>query len=444
MRSKAPVEQSKAAKKKILAVAFVTMFLDLLGFGLIIPIQPFYAESFGASAAVVTLLGGAYSLMQFIFIPVWGRISDRIGRRPVILVSVIASSIGHLFFGLAGSLTALFAARLLTGFGNANIATVQALIADSTEGHERTKGMGLVGAAFGLGFVIGPALGGFMVRWGLAAPAFAASAMALVNFVMALFLLPETNKYLQAKGEPRRPRLRMRKVLKLAGRLDNVWVLTSLLLMWTLGFSVFQQSLALFIEKVWVTIPPDALATAQAAGSDAVDALKNSYYQRAAGYTAMVMVATGLTATIVQGGLLGRLAARYGERALLRVGMPLIGIGIGAVIVVGRIGYFPAMFPCAVIMAIGTGLTSPSLMSLLSQSSPPNVQGSILGVGQSASSLGRVLGPAVSGLLFEMHMNLPAVVGGAVIIFGFAVSFWVKDPAGEPEPIDVDALIAGD
>src|SRR5699024_1168526 len=150
------------------------------------------------------------------------------------------------------------------------------------------------------------------------------------------------------------------------------------------------------------------------------------------------------TATIVQGGLLGRLAARYGERRLLRIGMPLIGIGIGSVVVVGRIGYFPAMFPCAVIMAIGTGLTSPSLMSLLSQSSPPNVQGSILGVGQSASSLGRVLGPAVSGLLFEQHMNLPAVVGGAVVIFGFAVSFWVKDPGEEPEEIDVEALIAGE
>src|SRR5690554_2058067 len=204
MRSKAPVEQSDSAKKRILAVAFVTMFLDLLGFGLIIPIQPFYAESFGASAAVVTLLGGAYSLMQFIFIPVWGRISDRIGRRPVILISVIASSIGHLFFGLAGSLTALFAARLLTGFGNANIATVQALIADSTEGHERTRGMGMIGAAFGLGFVIGPAVGGLLVRWGLAAPAFAAAVFALVNFGMAFFLLPETNKFRQKKGEDRR------------------------------------------------------------------------------------------------------------------------------------------------------------------------------------------------------------------------------------------------
>src|SRR5690625_7585206 len=116
MSSDAPAEHSQAAKKKILAVASFTIFLDLLGVWLIIPIHPFYAESFGASPAVVTLLGGAYSAMQFIFIPVWGRISDRIGRRPVILISVIASSIGHLFFGLAGSLFALFAARLLTGF----------------------------------------------------------------------------------------------------------------------------------------------------------------------------------------------------------------------------------------------------------------------------------------------------------------------------------------
>lgn len=443
MRSDAPTEHSQAAKKKILAVAFVTMFLDLLGFGLIIPIQPFYAESFGATPAVVTLLGGAYSAMQFIFIPVWGRISDRIGRRPVILISVIASSIGHLFFGLAGSLGALFAARLLTGFGNANIATVQALIADSTEGHERTKGMGLVGAAFGLGFIVGPALGGVLVRWGLAAPAYAASAMALVNFAMAFFLLPETNQYRQTKGEPRRPRLPMRKVFKLAGRLENVWVITSLMLLWTFGFSVFQQSLALFIEKVWVHIPPEAMAAAQAAGEEAVTSLRNAHYQRAAGLTAVVMVATGITAAIVQGGLIGKLAKRFGERNLLRLGMPLIALGIGSVIVVAQTGYFPGMIPCAVVMAIGTGLTSPSLMSLLSQSSPPNVQGAILGVGQSASSLGRVLGPAISGVLFQVGPNLPAIVGVALVGIGFIVSWRVSSATGHPEEVDFDELLHG-
>lgn len=442
MRSDAPKEHSDAAKKKILSVAFVTMFLDLMGFGLIIPIQPFYAESFGATPAVVTLLGGAYSAMQFIFIPVWGRISDRIGRRPVILISVIASSIGHLFFGLAGSLTALFAARLLTGFGNANIATVQALIADSTEGHERTKGMGLVGAAFGLGFIVGPALGGILVRWGLAAPAYAASAMALVNFGMAFFLLPETNTYRQSKGQPARPRLPMRQVFKLANRLENVWVITSLMLLWTLAFSVFQQSLALFIEKVWIHIPPDAMAAAQVAGADAVEKLTHTYYEKAAGLTAIMMVATGMTAAIVQGGLIGKLAKRFGERTLLRIGMPLIGVGIGGVVFVGRIEYFPAMLICAVIMAIGTGLTSPSLMSLLSQSSPPNVQGSVLGVGQSASSLGRVIGPAISGLLFEIHLDLPAFTGVAVVLVGVAASIFVKNPGAEPEEIDLDELIA--
>lgn len=442
MRSDAPQQHSDAAKKKILSVAFVTMFLDLLGFGLIIPIQPFYAESFGATPAVVTLLGGAYSAMQFIFIPVWGRISDRIGRRPVILISVIASSIGHLFFGLAGSLTALFAARLLTGIGNANIATVQALIADSTEGHERTKGMGLVGAAFGLGFIVGPALGGFFVRWGLAAPAYVASAMALVNFAMAFFMLPETNKYRQGKGEPARPRLPMRQVFKLANRLENVWVITFLMLCWTLGFSVFQQALALFIEKVWIHIPPDAMAKAQAEGAAAVEALRHSYYEQAAGLTAIMMVATGMTAAIVQGGLIGKLAKRFGERTLLRIGMPLIALGIGGVIVVGQMEYFPAMLGCAVIMAMGTGLTSPSLMSLLSQSSPPNVQGSVLGVGQSASSLGRVIGPAISGLLFEIHLNLPAFTGVLVIVVGIVASIFVKRPGAEPDEIDLEELIA--
>src|SRR5690625_1576821 len=146
----------------------------------------------------------------------------------------------------------------------------------------------------------------------------------------------------------------MRKVFQLAGRLENVWVITALMLLWTLGFSVFQQSLALFIEEVWIHIPSDELARAQAGGHEALTALKNVYYQRAAGLTAIVMVATGITAAIVQGGLIGKLAQRFGERRLLRIGMPLIGIGITMVIFVAKAEYFPGMIPCAVIMAIGT------------------------------------------------------------------------------------------
>lgn len=441
MSANAPAQPGVVTKRRIMVVAFVTMFLDLLGFGLIIPIQPFYAESFGATPAVVTLLGASYSLMQFIFVPFWGRLSDRIGRRPVILGSVLVGALGHLLFGLAGSLPMLFFARLLSGFGNANIATVQALIADSTTGQERTRGMGMIGAAFGLGFIIGPAVGGILVRWGLAAPAFAAAIFALVNFGLAFFLLPETNKYRQKKGEERRVSLSLPQLFKVARPLPNVLVVTTLMLMWTMGFSLFEQSISLFIEHVWVTIPPEALALAQSQGPEAVDALRTDFLKRAAGHSAMVLVAIGITATVVQGGLIGRLSTRFGERALIRTGLPLISLGMASMMIVGRIGYFPGMFPAAVVLAIGTGLTSPSLMSLLSQSSPPNIQGSVLGLGQSAGSLGRVLGPSVSGLLFQTNVEFPSMIGGTIILGAFLVSFLLKI-APDATEVELDEILA--
>ena len=141
----------KGKSKRPLLVALFTLFLDLLGFGIIIPIQPFFAESFGATATLVTLLGASYSLMQFLFSPFWGRLSDRMGRRPIILFSVAVSAIGHFIFATATGLVTLFLARALAGFGNANLGTAQAIIADTTSGADRAKGMGLIGAAFGVG-----------------------------------------------------------------------------------------------------------------------------------------------------------------------------------------------------------------------------------------------------------------------------------------------------
>lgn len=443
MKNNAKEEHSPAAKRRILSVAFVTMFLDLLGFGLIIPIQPFYAEGFGASPTVVTLLGAAYSLMQFLFVPFWGRLSDRIGRRPVILSSVILGGLGHLFFGLAGSLPMLFGARLLAGFGNANIATVQALIADSTTGAERTRGMGMIGAAFGLGFIVGPAIGGVLVRWGLEAPAFAAAALALVNFGMAFFMLPETNKFRQDRSEPRRKSLSPRQIFALARSLPNVLTITFLMLLWTTGFSLFEQSLSLFIEHVWVQIPPELLLEAQRAGDEAVETLRAEYLRMAAGRAAMVLVAVGAAAAIVQGLLIGRLSTRFGERKLVRVGLPVLAFGMLSIMAVGRSGVFPAIFPFAMLLAVGTGLASPSLMSLLSQASPPNVQGSLLGLGQSAGSLGRVIGPSLSGFLFERNVELPAMVGASIILLGFSVSFLLRAAVAD-DPIDVDALTDAD
>jgi DHA1 family tetracycline resistance protein-like MFS transporter len=160
-----------------LVIVFVTVFIDLLGFGIIIPLLPFYAETFGATALTVGLLSASFSLMQFLFAPIWGRLSDRIGRRPIILLGLFGSFLSYLIFGLAQSLSVLFIARISAGIAGANIPTAQAFIADTTTPENRAKGMGLVGAAFGLGFIFGPAVGGFLSQWGYAAPAFFASAL---------------------------------------------------------------------------------------------------------------------------------------------------------------------------------------------------------------------------------------------------------------------------
>ncbi|MFO0751041.1 MAG: MFS transporter, partial [Myxococcota bacterium] len=174
-------------------VALLTIFLDILGFGMIIPIQPFYAESFGADPTLVTLLGATFSAMQFLFSPMWGRLSDRIGRRPVILVSVAIGAFGHLMFALAGQLWVLFLARFITGVGTANFGAAQAVVADTTSGPERARGMGLLGAAFGMGFIIGPAVGGVLSQVSPAAPFWFAAGLSTLNFVLAWRILPETH-----------------------------------------------------------------------------------------------------------------------------------------------------------------------------------------------------------------------------------------------------------
>ena len=419
------------ARRRTLAVAFVTMFLDLLGFGLIIPIQPFYAQSFDASPTLVTLLGAAYSLMQFIFIPFWGRLSDRFGRRPVIMSSVMVAGLGYLVFGSATSLWMLFAARLMSGFGNANVATVQAMIADMTTGAERTRGMGLIGAAFGLGFVIGPAVGGVLVQWGLAAPAFFAAGLTVINLLLAIFVLPETNRYRQRRGEVRGRSLSRMELLRRASTLPNVLAIAVLMVVWTTSFSVMEQSISLFVEAVWVrgsTMTAEVMSTLDAAS---LAALKDAELKRAAGMAASILVAVGATSTVLQGLLIGPLSRRFGERALVRFGLPVAGCSMFLMIVAGRLEFFPLMFPASMLLATGAGLCNPSLMSLMSQSSPPQLQGSILGVGQSAGSLGRVLGPAMSGWLFSHSIEMPAMVGGTLLCFAFLLSLRLQPPSAE-------------
>lgn len=398
-------------KRSPMLIAFLTVALDLLGFGIIIPIQPFYAEAFGASPLMVTWLGASYSLMQFVFVPFWGRLSDRIGRRPVILTSVATGTLGYIIFGLAGSLPVLFASRMLSGFGNANIATAQAIIADTTTGADRTKGMGLIGAAFGLGFIFGPALGGFLGQFGLAAPAFGAAILGVINFIFAATMLPETRPETHVDTVRVMPWQVIPKLI----HHTNFLRIVAVLFVTTTGFALMEQALGLYIERVWV---PEAAHLTGEAQSEA--------FKHAAALTTYLLVAIGVTATVVQGGLIGRLSRRFGERRLALVGLTSTVGSLVCIPVVGSTAAFAAMFPVVVLLAVGTGLSTPSMNSLLSQSVGADEQGGALGVGQSASALGRVVGPALSGWLFQMLIGAPFFVGAGLTALAVLVTFGVN------------------
>ena len=375
------------------------MFLDLLGFGIIIPIQPFYAESFGASAAVVTLLGATYSIMQFFFASFWGRLSDRLGRRPIILFSVFISAIGHFCFALAPTLPLLFAARALAGFGNANLGTAQAVVADVTTQENRAKGMGLIGVAFGLGFLLGPGIGGFLGQYGPTIPLFAAGILATLNWIFAFFFLPETKK---TSSKPSARRVLPIDTFRAAKAFPNAQSLLLISLLYTWGFALMEQDITLFIEHIWVQPSPDMP--------------DDQRIKEAASLTAYFLVTIGLTAVFVQGGLIGRLSRKYGEAPLIKLGLLIVASSLLCIPLIGHSGQFPLMLVLAVWMAFGSGILNPSKSALLSRSIPEDRQGEILGLNQSLSSLGRVLGPLIAGILFELNTSIPFAVGACILL----------------------------
>jgi len=391
-----------SSSKRTLGIVFFTIFLDLVGFGIIIPIQPFFAETLGASPAVVTLLGASFSLMQFLFSPFWGKLSDRIGRRPVMLLSIFLTAIGYTLFGFATSLEMLFFARMLAGIGSANIGTAQAVIADSTSPETRAKGMGLIGAAFGLGFIFGPAIGGIFSQFSLATPAFVAAALCAVNFIFAYFLLPETHKPGDKPTEAGHFALSW-KAVRHASRHQNVPQLFALCFVWTVAFSCMEQVLGLFIEATWL------------AGDGRFPS--ETHAREAAALTAYVLICVGVTATIIQGGLIGKLVKKFGERRLLSVGCCIVAVALLAIPFIGMYKVFAFMMAISVLMAVGTGITNPSLSSLLSQSADRREQGTTLGIGQSLGGLGRVFGPAMAGGLFQIYRGLPFWVGSGLMFF---------------------------
>jgi DHA1 family tetracycline resistance protein-like MFS transporter len=388
-----------------LIVIFVTVFIDLIGFGIIIPLLPFYAEAFGASALVVGLLSMSFSLMQFLFAPLWGRLSDVVGRRPVILIGLGGSAVSYLLFGLATSLPMLFVARCLAGIAGANIPTAQAFIADTTTPENRAKGMGLIGAAFGLGFIFGPAIGGFLSRWGYATPFFFAAALSAANLLAAIFLLPEP-----LPPERRGASARVGRVEGFRRALARPGLPLMLLVFFVIitAFSSFEAMFALFSE------------------------VRFGFQAATIGY---LFAWVGIVLALVQGVLVGRIVRWVGERRLVPIALLTVTASLGATALASNV---PQLVVALGLLAAGMGLQSPSMMSVISQLAHREGQGSTLGVSQSLSSLGRIIGPIWGGWIFDRFGHAAPIYWSAGLMLVAVVLSVIAFAGYHPDPGEAD------
>jgi DHA1 family tetracycline resistance protein-like MFS transporter len=387
-------------KRSPLLVIFITVFIDLVGFGIVIPVLPFYVEGtkFNATPRAVGLLFASYSIMQLIFTPVLGRLSDRYGRRPVLLVSLVGTGVGFLVLGLATTLWMLFAGRILDGITGGNISTAQAYIADVTPPQDRAKGMGLVGAAFGLGFIFGPAIGGILSRWGIGVPFFFAAALAFSNAVLLYFTLPET----VTPDRPARAGAAGGHWAQLAGSLRQTKLAFVLLIffLFVAAFSMMTTSFALYTMYRF-----------------GFDAQHNGY----------LFGFIGTIGALIQGVLIGRLVKRYGEMPLVVVGALLFTGSLFALPFVGpQTGGLLGLLVVTGIFSVGNSLSTPALTSLASKSVGAGEQGGALGITQSAASLARAVGPTIAALLIYSAVETYGADGKLHEMSGHSlfVTFW--------------------
>ncbi len=370
---------AEAAKDKFftkpIAIIFTTVFIDLVGFGIVIPALPFYVESdyFAATPLDIGLLFASYSAMQFIFSPILGSLSDKYGRRPILFLSLLGSSVGYLFIGFATALWMVFFGRIIAGITGGNISTAQAYIADVTTRKNRAKGMGMFGAAFGLGFIFGPAIGGILSRYGIHVPFLFAAGLTFANAIALYFVLPES-----LRPEDRNPdRIRKNRFGEMFESLrdSRFSVLALLYFLLVTAFSIMTASFSLYTL------------------------FRFGYDAEANGY---LFAYIGILAVILQGWLFGKLAHRFGEAWLIVTGCFILGGGFFVIPYIGPdFGGLAGLLVVIGFFALGNSLSSPALTSLASKVASDREQGKALGLMQSGASLARAIGPALAGVLMN-------------------------------------------
>lgn len=383
-------------RNKALVVLFFTIFMDLMGFGLIIPILPIYAKELGATDAMVGLLGTSFSIMQFIFASFWGGLSDRYGRRPIMLASISIMVVAYLLFANATVLWLLFATRLLKGFGAANLSVAQAYISDIVPKEQRTKAFGIIGAAFGLGFIFGPSIGGIVNEYyGVSGVGYFAAGLSGINLLLAYFFLAETLKEpadsVNLFPNPFKDIFAFRNV-------PEVNALFTINFVYILGFSMMQiTSTLLWAEHFGLS-------------------------EMHIGYTFAYI---GFLAVVIQGGLIGYFNSWFGERNLLLFGTLLVAVGLFFMPFVPTDQFYLELL-CMTLLSFGNALLTPTVSSLLTTYAPKDAQGKILGTNQSVGSLARVVGPAVGGAVYGMHFTYPYVLAGSITLVVSVLAFRLR------------------
>ena len=384
-------------KKSALSLIFLTVFIDLLGFGILIPILPTFAKiELLVDETAIGLVVAAYSFVQFIFNPILGKLSDKYGRKPIIVISLFINALGYVLFAFTTSFIILLAARIVAGIGGSSISVAQAYIADVTTKENRAKGMGIIGAAFGLGFVFGPLMGGFLASYGYMVTGFASAAFSILAFIVTIALLPESNVNRKTHSETKRKLIDIDALRNVFAKPERA-MLIFLFFVLTFSFANIYGTFALLGLQVY-------------GFSD----MQNGF----------MFGIIGLTSAIVQGGLIGRISKVVSKKNILKFGSFFIMAAL-ALIPYGET--FLGLAIICIFLSIGTGLFQPTVLSLISEVTPEDEQGVTLGVNQSVSAMARVLGPLWGGFAFEfLGYPSPFLTGAAfTLIIFIATVFYI-------------------
>ena len=439
-------------KRSPLIILFITLFIDLLGFGMILPLLPIYISHYGGGPRVGGALMATFSSMQFVFSPIWGRASDRYGRRPLILMSLIGSALSYFFFGMANSLVVLFAARVASGILTAaSIPTAQAYIADVTPPEKRAGGMAMIGAAFGLGFAFGPMIGGVLGQFSvfglpkLATPALFAASLALVNFALAYFLLPESHLNREVPTEAGKRGL-LDGLGSIVKTLENPAVSPPMIVFAfsTFAFTAvetafswlilirFHDRLLQNVHHAWqmahANIPMPA-----ALEKTALEAAQT-------GATTVVFGIVGITVLVTQLMMMAGLARKFGENRLVMFGSLMLTVCLLGIAFASSL---PMLWVASCFLAVGNGVLNPSLSALIMQTAGPNERGAISGAQQGLGSLARIVAPPINTTLVALNTAVPFVSSAVLMSVAFVLALRLRPLQPAPPAVEIPIRSTG-